>query len=739
MTTQLARSSPSRVLFILALALLAWLPPTAQGQILQSWGLDGSGQVANTPITSGFSRVAGGGFHSLALKSDGSIVAWGSDVYGQVSGVPSGTGHLAIAAGWYHSVALLADGSISSWGRNDSGQISGTPAGSDFIQVAAGQRHSIALRADGSITAWGADWHGAVSNAPSGTGYTQVAAGGQNCLALRADGSIEAWGWDGDGQVSNTPSGTGFVELATGFYGSLAMKTDGSLVAWGSNSTGHVTDTPSGTGFTGIAMGDYHSLALRSNGSIAAWGSDSDNQVSTTPSGTGFTHMSGGGLHSVAVRTALPPQPVHNISGPTLATFSSIQAAVDAAGEGDVLLVGEGDGPFGGFVIDGKSVSVIAHGAPVIDIGVGYAIEVRNLSPQQRVVVSGFTLEDVVGNWSWSGGGMRLEQNAGHVFIQDTEFNLYAGNAFVLQCDSPMGVPTVQVVDSDRVAFSDCSFQGRGGSHSDDLCSDLGAYSTPGSAGISCVRSRAALYGCLSTGGEGGGSSATGSEPGGAGLDLVESTAFLLDTRLQGGVSGTDDGGSAWGAGVAAAQLDASSVLHYIDCQLLGGWGATVGPATSGGSVDSIPGVRRMIESLPMTSWTNPGDATLRGVNGDIVFFLTSPTPKFRWLVPLGVQQLDVALPLNAPVGTIGGTGSLVAPLDFSNLALSVAPGPVALQGFTLGANGTRHLSGVRHVLAIDPATLPDCNANGVNDYLDILSGTSVDSNHNLVPDECGS
>jgi hypothetical protein len=32
---------------------------------------------------------------------------------------------------------------------------------------------------------------------------------------------------------------------------------------------------------------------------------------------------------------------------------------------------------------------------------------------------------------------------------------------------------------------------------------------------------------------------------------------------------------------------------------------------------------------------------------------------------------------------------------------------------------------------------LPDCNTNGVNDSVDIATGTSLDENHNGIPDEC--
>ena len=62
--------------------------------------------------------IAAGGYHSLALKSDGTVVAWGANDYGQ-STVPGGLSNVvAIAAGGCHSLALKSDGTVVAWGSN---------------------------------------------------------------------------------------------------------------------------------------------------------------------------------------------------------------------------------------------------------------------------------------------------------------------------------------------------------------------------------------------------------------------------------------------------------------------------------------------------------------------------------------------------------------------------------------------------------------------------------------------
>ena len=64
-----------------------------------AWGGNDNGQ---TTVPDGLTRVtaiAGGGWHTAALKSDGTVVAWGDNQYGQTT-VPTGlTGVTAIAAG----------------------------------------------------------------------------------------------------------------------------------------------------------------------------------------------------------------------------------------------------------------------------------------------------------------------------------------------------------------------------------------------------------------------------------------------------------------------------------------------------------------------------------------------------------------------------------------------------------------------------------------------------------------
>src|SRR5260370_1064806 len=143
---------------------------SARGQgTVSAWGLNGNGQLGNGTLTttspfgidtpgpvsglSGVTAIAGGGFHSLALKSDGTVWAWGGNVLTgpyapvQVLGV---SGVTAIAGRVIYSLALKSDGTVWTWAlSNTPVQVPGL---SSVTALAGGWGHSLALKSD--RTAW---------------------------------------------------------------------------------------------------------------------------------------------------------------------------------------------------------------------------------------------------------------------------------------------------------------------------------------------------------------------------------------------------------------------------------------------------------------------------------------------------------------------------------------------------------------------------------------------------------
>jgi len=289
------------------------------------WGRDHYGQ-ASPPAGNDFVAISAGGGelplrdcgHGLALKSDGSIVAWGindgsSGDFGQVSDTPDSNDFIAISAGYNYNIALKSDGSLVSWGIDDGGwadcgQVSDTPDGNDFTAIAAGIWHNLAIRSDGSIVAWGDDHYGQASP-PSGNDFIAIAAGASHSLALKSDGSIVAWGIDngdeqfGDyGQVTDTPDGNDFVAIAAGVFHSLALKTDGSVVGWGGSTNWLSESMPSSGDYIAIAAGGAHNLALRPDGSVIGWGANWCSQAAP-PAGDDYAAIAAGGWHGISLKS----------------------------------------------------------------------------------------------------------------------------------------------------------------------------------------------------------------------------------------------------------------------------------------------------------------------------------------------------------------------------------------------------------------------------------------------------
>ena len=59
----------------------------------------------NNPTEAGFTKIACGAFHSVALRQNGTIRCWGDNRYNQLNN-PTEAGFTKIACGDYHTVAL---------------------------------------------------------------------------------------------------------------------------------------------------------------------------------------------------------------------------------------------------------------------------------------------------------------------------------------------------------------------------------------------------------------------------------------------------------------------------------------------------------------------------------------------------------------------------------------------------------------------------------------------------------
>ena len=248
-------------------------------------------------LDGGVTAIAGNGFTTYALRSDGSVWAWGDNSYGQLGvgnttpttvpkRIPTLSGVKQIAAGQASGYALLNDGTVQSWGRDANGEL-GDNATTDrsapapvanltgVTSIAAIWTGGYAVKSDGTAWAWGSNVYGGLGtsaivgvaktpvqmNLPGGV---QKIVGGPSFTgyAFKSDGTVWAWGDDTDGQFGNGSSGNvspnpvqvtslggSAVALANGNGGALAVEADGSAWSWGAG----VGTTPFRVGGVGAA------------------------------------------------------------------------------------------------------------------------------------------------------------------------------------------------------------------------------------------------------------------------------------------------------------------------------------------------------------------------------------------------------------------------------------------------------------------------------------------------------
>ncbi len=377
----------------------------AEGVYADTVGNLGNAAMKVINIMDGTAEISGGIYNTLVIKSDGTVWTWGGNSYGQLGDgtttnryTPvqvrdsSGTGYLKgvvhVSGGQYHTVALKSDGTVWAWGYNNYGQLgdgtttssnipvqvrdsSGTGYLTGITKISAGYSHVVALKNDGTVWAWGYNNYGQLgdgtttnSNIPvqvkdvSGTGYLsgiiKISVGYSHAVVLRNDGTLWAWGYNYYGQLGDdsrinryTPVPvkdslgihclTGIIQMEAGFYHTVGLKNDGTVWTWGYNANGQLGDNTTTNSSLPVQVKDYagteyltkivhittkgyHSIALKNNGTVWAWGRNDVGQLgegTTTNSivpvqvkdslGTGYlteiVKISSGGWHSVALKS----------------------------------------------------------------------------------------------------------------------------------------------------------------------------------------------------------------------------------------------------------------------------------------------------------------------------------------------------------------------------------------------------------------------------------------------------
>ena len=355
---------------VLTIASAAIASETTNG-IVFGWGSNNYGKITPPVGLSDVTSIASGAEHTLALTKSGTVIAWGYNGFGQclgtnssgsrITATPTGqsvqlagvvlNGVVAVAGGYYHSVALKSSGSVVAWGYNGSGECLGTDANGNVLNtsnpngqpvqiggapltgvsaISTRNFFTLALKSNGQAVAWGDNgWNQSTVPNSCVTAVSSLAAGHSHATAIMDDGTVICWGNNNYGQclgtdtsgnrLTSTPTGqrvrlagvtlTGVAKIAAGDDFTLALKSDGTVVGWGNNGSGQClgtqadggpnTITPNGqpvafsgstlSGVMQIDCGGSHSVARMRNGTAIAWGSNGNGQCLGTSSANGGT------------------------------------------------------------------------------------------------------------------------------------------------------------------------------------------------------------------------------------------------------------------------------------------------------------------------------------------------------------------------------------------------------------------------------------------------------------------
>jgi alpha-tubulin suppressor-like RCC1 family protein len=250
----------------------------------------GTVSLPQTPIV----QVWGGGRHTMALLSDGSVWTWGSDYAGKL-----GDNQFCVS---YTDTSHDSHLPLEVHGPGNVGYLT------SIVAISSGESQNIALRSDGTVWAWGWNGFGQLGNGTTIDAHTPMQVSGlsnivaisgraYHCLALKSDGTVWAWGWNINGQLGIGTADqnlhalpaqviglTNPATISAGYATSVVLMSNGTVQIWGTSTHGELGQglfgdhsytpitVPGLSNVASISSGFQEPEALLSNGTIWMWG-----------------------------------------------------------------------------------------------------------------------------------------------------------------------------------------------------------------------------------------------------------------------------------------------------------------------------------------------------------------------------------------------------------------------------------------------------------------------------------
>ena len=356
--------------------------------------------------------------------------------------------------------------------------------------------------------------------------------------------------------------------------------------------------------------------------------------------------------------------------------YANIQAAVDAAADGDVVLVKSGS--YSAFTIQNKSLTVIE------DAGNSVVVEqaiVASLDATKFVALRGLEFRRPYTEGQ-AGIDLVLSFVKGGVFVEDCQF-LTASSAGTGSSPAPAVLVAGDSTIPGWASLSRCTLAG----------SD-GRSGTPGGVALQATGIRLALYDCALAGGRGGdGATGQNAGSGGPALFAYGAQVTLHGCSVLGGAGGTGGAptianpcpaGGAGGIGmwtVAGSWSSITNSAYFLASTPIGGAGGASGGVCSGGAAGAglvndgawaltthASGAPHSVELASPVDENTSTTATYRGSVQSQFILYGNGAPAFTLMLPSILGVCDLAALNYLDGGSMGGSTTLTRTYPLNNV-----------------------------------------------------------------------